>query len=96
MLVEKCVIMQMAPVDLFQELTRSMASLVLTMSGKHIVINAFDTCVWDPGGDSWRALCHHEDEAEDGLSDCETDQRLLHRLCVPRLQRRRESTRRRH
>jgi hypothetical protein len=42
------------------------------MSGKHIVINAFDTCVWDPGGDPWRALCHHEDEAEDGLSDCET------------------------
>jgi hypothetical protein len=33
---------------------------------------AFDTCGWDPGRDLWRPLCHHEDEAEDGLSDCDT------------------------
>jgi hypothetical protein len=71
MLVEKCVIVQMAPADLVQELTRSMAGLVLT-GIKHMLVIAFDTCGWDPGRDPWRALCHHEDEPEDGLSDCKT------------------------
>jgi hypothetical protein len=37
-----------------------------------VVVVAFDTCGWDPGLDHWRALCHHKDEPEDGLSDCET------------------------
>jgi hypothetical protein len=66
MLVEKFAPVQLAPVDLVQELTRRMTGMVLTMSGKHMVVDAFDTCgwsCWDPGRDPWRALCHHEDEA---------------------------------
>ena len=42
------------------------------MSAKPMVVDAFDTCGWDPGWDLWQPLCHHEDEVEDGLSDCET------------------------
>jgi hypothetical protein len=36
------------------------------------VVDAFDTCGWDPGRGPWRALCHHGDEVEDGLSEIET------------------------
>jgi hypothetical protein len=46
--------------------------VIMQMVVKHMVVDAFDTCGWDPGRDPWRALCHHEDEPEDGLSDCET------------------------
>ena len=81
MLVGKCVIVQMAPADLVQELTRSMAGLVLT-GIKHMLVIAFDTCGWDPGRDPWRALCHHEDEPE--VTGGRT-LRLRDRLCVPRL-----------
>ena len=37
-----------------------------------MVVDALDPCGWDPGRDHGRSPCHHEDEAEDGLSDCET------------------------
>jgi hypothetical protein len=37
-----------------------------------MVVDDFDTCGWDPARDPWRALCHLEDEPEDGLSDCKT------------------------
>jgi hypothetical protein len=31
-----------------------------------------DTCGWDPGRGSRRALYHHGEHVEDGLSGCET------------------------
>jgi hypothetical protein len=52
-----------------------MASMVLTMRVTQTVVDAFDTCGWDPGREPWPALCHHadeEDEEEDGLSEYET------------------------
>jgi hypothetical protein len=64
MLVGKRVIVRMAPGDLVLELTRSMTGLVFTMSDKPMVVDAFDTCGWDPGRDPWRSLCHHVDEGE--------------------------------
>jgi hypothetical protein len=32
----------------------------------------FDTCGWDPGRGPRRAVCHHGDDVENGLSECET------------------------
>ena len=57
MLVEKFVTMQMAPVDLVQELVHElerelmnkMAGMVLTTRVTHMVVDSFDTRGWDPG-----------------------------------------------
>jgi hypothetical protein len=48
----------MVPDDVVKELTRSMAGLVLTMRGKHMVVDAFDTCGWDPGRTCGRSINH--------------------------------------
>jgi hypothetical protein len=39
---------------------------------KYAVGDDFDTCSWDPGRGPRRALYHHVDHVEDGLSKCET------------------------
>jgi hypothetical protein len=31
-----------------------------------------ETRGWEPGRDPWRSLCDHDDDVEDGLSECET------------------------
>ena len=54
-----------------------MAGSVLTTSQNHMVDDAFDTSGWDPGRDSWRAPCHHADEAEDGLDDFKKSLRTI-------------------
>jgi len=72
MLVEKFATVQMAPVDLVQELPRTIAGMLLPIRCQHMAVDAFDTCGWDPGRDPWRAPCHHWDGVEDGLSECET------------------------
>ena len=57
MLVKKFVTMQMAPVDLVQELVHElerelmnkMAGMVLTTRVTHMVVDSFDTRGWDHG-----------------------------------------------
>jgi hypothetical protein len=62
----------MTPVDIVQELPRTTAGMVLPMRCKHMAVDAFDTCGWDPGRDPWPALCLNGDGVEDGVSECET------------------------
>jgi hypothetical protein len=63
--VEKFATVQMATVDLVQEVPRTIAGMVLPISCKHMSVDAFDTCGRDPGRDPWLALCLNGDGVED-------------------------------